>query len=386
MAAKKISGVYVSWPKPDFTHTVKTNKHFRRNFHGAMLYAHYELSATELKREVVAYLKLLNSEHELLVRIADTHENRFTTVGKYMYILNHGCDIPDDIMSGLMPALIKVLNEEEARIKAIQRAAEFVASGERAVEAVQVVKHVVSIQDRIREKAREVAGEVEGWLDDFLTNKKLPAKTVEEFINLFKTSDLKAPHMRYVHAIFDHRAKEVESAVDGKDKDLAEAYSNYSKPELRKLDLFHRNLLKACDMMQEVAKVERAPRKKKLVPAEKVVAKLKYKKDDKTLGIVSLNPTQIIGAKEIWVYNTKTRKLGHYKAEDADGLDVKGAGLLNYSLNSAEKTLRKPAESLADFKKASKVKLRTFLQDLTTVDIPCNGKLNEHHIILRIDK
>jgi len=41
---------------------------------------------------------------------------------------------------------------------------------------------------------------------------------------------------------------------------------------------------------------------------------------------------------------------------------------------------------LADFKKASKVKLRTFLQDLSTIDIPCGGKLNEHRVILRIDK
>jgi hypothetical protein len=386
MAAKKLSGVYVSWPKPDFTHTVKTNKHFRRNFHGAILYAHYELSAVELKREVVAYLKSIDPAHLLLARVADVHENRFTTVGKYMYILNHGCDVPDDIMTGLVPALEKVLYEEEARLDANRKAAEYAIGSEKPAPDNAVPKPVVSVQDRIRDKAREVAGEVEGWLDEFLMNKKLPAKTVEEFINLFNAAGLKAPHMRFVHLIFDHRAKEVELAVTGKDKDLAEAYSNYTKPELRKLDLFHRNLLKACDMMQEVAKVERAPRKKKLVPAEKVVSKLKYKKDDKTLGIVSLNPTQIIGAKEIWVYNTKTRKLGHYKAEDASGLAVKGAGLLNYSLNSAEKTLRKPAESLADFKKASKVKLRTFLQDLTTVDIPCNGKLNEHHVILRIDK
>ena len=68
------------------------------------------------------------------------------------------------------------------------------------------------------------------------------------------------------------------------------------------------------------------------------------------------------------------------------GLLVKGASLENYSSESAEKTLRKPADTLAEFKKASKVKLRTFLKELTTVDVPCGGKLNEHHVILRIDK
>jgi hypothetical protein len=78
--------------------------------------------------------------------------------------------------------------------------------------------------------------------------------------------------------------------------------------------------------------------------------------------------------------------LSQYKAIDADGLSVKGGSLLNYTPDSVEKTLRKPAEALADLKKASKVKLRTFLKDLSTLDIPCNGKLNEHHIILRIER
>ena len=217
-------------------------------------------------------------------------------------------------------------------------------------------------------------------------DRKLPAKTVEEFSNLFKANELKAPHARHMKLIFERRAAEIAEAVEGKDKDLAEAYSNFSKPELKKLDLFYKNLLKAAEMMQEVAKVTRAPRKKKPMSHEKLVSKIKYKKEDNALGIVSTHPVHIIGAKEVWVYNTKTRKLAQYKASDASGLTVKGASLLNYSTDSAEKTLRKPAEALADFKKATKVKLRTFLKDLSTVDIPCNGKLNEHHIILRIDK
>jgi ABC-type hemin transport system substrate-binding protein len=113
---------------------------------------------------------------------------------------------------------------------------------------------------------------------------------------------------------------------------------------------------------------------------------LKYKKEDSSLGIVSINPINIIGSKEVWCYNTKTRKISQYKALDVDGISVKGGSLLNYSPDSVEKTVRKPAETLAEFKKASKVKLRTFMKDLTTVDIPAGGKLNEHHVILRIDK
>ena len=383
-----MSAVYVSWPKPDFEFTVKTHKQFRRNFHGAMQYAHYELSAIELKREVVKYLKKLDEQHPLLARIKDMHENRFITVGKYMYLLNSGCDIPDDFFTSLMPTLEKVINEEEARIAAA--AAEVRAIHREGKVHDKVVgtnlKPVISIQDRLREKAKEVAGEVEGWIDEFMCNKSQTPKTVEEFINLFNTFELKSPHMRYIQTIFENRAAEIASAASGEDKFLAEGYGNFTRMELKKFDIFHRNLLKACNMMQEVAKVERAPRKKKPVSVDKLVSKLKYKKEDKSLGIVSLSPSNILGSKEVWLYNTKTRKLAQYKSLDNGGLSVKGASLLNFSADSAEKTLRKPIETLADFKKASKVKLRTFLKDLSTVDIPCNGKLNEHHIILRIDK
>jgi hypothetical protein len=379
MAAKRsISGVHLSWPKPDFSHTVKTDKHFMRNFHGAMLYAHYELSSIDLKKEVVKYLKHLDAKHPLLDRVKDMDDKRFSTIGKYMYILNHHANIPDDIFVKLMPALEKVIEEEEKKQAAIAKLA--------VDDVEEVVKFTPSIQDRILEKTREVAGEIEGWIDDFCMNKKSQPKTVEEFVNLFKANDLKAPHMRYMQNIFSRRAAMIAEVVEGKNKDLNEGYSNYTKPELKKFDVFHQNLLKACVMLQEVAKVVRAPKKKKPVSHDKLIARLKYKKDDSSLGIVSVNPIGLIGAKEVWIYNTRTRKLAQYKANDIDGISVKGTGLLNYSADSVEKTVRKPVETLADFKKASKVKLRTFLKELSTVDIPCNGKLNEHCVILRADK
>lgn len=386
MATKKSFSTHVPWPRPAMEETVKSNKNFRRNFHAAVLYAHYELSAIELKREVVKYLKSINPKHELLNEIKDIHENRFTTVGKYMYLLNHGADVPEDILPGVMPALEKVIYDEKIKAAQTQKEAIDSADGPATKDTAETIKSTISIQDRIKEKTHDVAGEIEGWIDEFIMDKKSPVKSVEDFVTLFKSSELKAPHARIMHTIFKHRADEIAEAALGKDKDLAEAYSNFTKPELKKHDLFHKNLLAACVMLQEVAKVERAPRKKKPVAKEKIISKLKYKKEDTTLGIVSVSPSQILGAKEVWVYNTKTRKLGQYKAADAQGIGVKGIGLLNYTPDSIEKTVRKPAETLAEFKKASKVKLRTFLKDIVAIDIALTGKLNENHIILRIDK
>jgi hypothetical protein len=383
MAAKKVLSapkqLFTDWPKPDFALVVKTHKNFRRNYHDAMMYAHYELSNSDLKKEVVKYFKIKDMKHPWLEIIKDIHENKLVVIGKYIYILNHGADLPDDVSVKLMPTLEKIINEEKSNQSAER---EKIKEKDPKVSSLGVM----SIQDRLRARAEEIAGEMEGWLDDFFMNKKSDIKTVEDFVGLFKSNELKGPHMRHLQLIFQRRADEIEAVINGKDKELAEGYTNFSKPELKKYDMFFKNLFKAATMMQETAKVVRAPRKKKPISQEKIVSKLKYKKEDNTLGIVSQNPVQIIGAKELWVYNIKTRKLSQYKAIDASGLTVKGAGLLNYSTDSVEKTLRKPPEQLAEFKKASKVKLRTFLKDLSTLDTKCNGKLNENHVILRIDK
>jgi hypothetical protein len=386
MAGKKrTSGVFVSWPKPHFPNTVKTNKHFSACYRGALMYAHYELTALELRKETMKYLKKIESP--LFDRAKDIHENRFAIIGKYMYILNNNADIPDDVMNGLLPATEKMICEEEAKIAAEKKQQEYLQSKEKGDSiVVDTNKVVITIQDRLREKAHEVAGEVEGWLDDFVMDRKSNPKTVQDFVNLFKTYELKSAHMPHMRFIFERRIAEYERVVECKDKDLNEAYSNFSKVDMKKLLSILTNLYSACDMVQEVAKVVRAPRKKKPVSTEKIVSKLKYKKEDSTLGIVSLNPTQILGAKEVWSFNTKTRKISRFVADDVQGpLSVKGASLIGYNeAKSVSKNLRKPVEQLAEFKKAGKVQLRTFMDGIKAVEIKANGRMNEDIVILKI--
>jgi hypothetical protein len=388
MARKKEGSVIGAngWTMPHWSTVVKTNKDFRGNFHSAMLYAHYELSAIELKKETVKYLKAQDAKHPMLDRIKNIDEKRLVVTGKYLFILNHGGEVPDDIMPGVMPALEKAIAEEEVKNSKLCEQKNTDSEAPKSIDISESSRQVITIQDRLKDKAREVAGELEGWLDELVLDKKSAPKTVEEIVNLFKANELKGPHMRHMRSFFERRAKQAETLAETKDKELLEYIEGYTKTELKRFATFYNNILKASDMLQEVAKVVRAPRKKKPVSQEKLVAKLKFKKDDSGLGLVSVNPVQIIGSKEVWVYNTKTRKLAQFKAIDADGISVKGASLVNYSTDSLEKTVRKPVETLAEFKKASKVKLRTFLKDLSTVDVQANGKLNEHHIILRIDK
>jgi hypothetical protein len=138
-------------------------------------------------------------------------------------------------------------------------------------------------------------------------------------------------------------------------------------------------------MLGQEAKVNRKPRAKKTQPKEKIVAKLKYAKTDEQLKLVSINPTEIIGVKELWVYNIKSRKIGKYVANEYLELGVKGTSITGFNENlSVQKTLRKPEEQLKEFKAAGKVQLRKFLDDIRAVDIKLNGRINEDIILLRI--
>jgi DNA gyrase/topoisomerase IV subunit A len=138
-------------------------------------------------------------------------------------------------------------------------------------------------------------------------------------------------------------------------------------------------------MLMQEAKINRAPRAKKPTDKSKLVSKMKYLKQDDKLKIVSVNPADIVGSQELWVFNTKTRKLGKYIAKEYSELSVKGTTVINFDENkSVQKTLRKPEDQIKEFKSAGKVALRKFLDDIKAVDIKLNGRINEDTVLLKV--
>ena len=53
-------------------------------------------------------------------------------------------------------------------------------------------------------------------------------------------------------------------------------------------------------------------------------------------------------------------------------------------MHSNQKTLRKPADTIKEFKKAGKVALRKFMEDIKTTEIKLNGRLNTDTLILKL--
>lgn len=131
----------------------------------------------------------------------------------------------------------------------------------------------------------------------------------------------------------------------------------------------------------------RKPREKKVKSAVDQVSKMKYQKEFPQLKIVSVNPAEMIGASQVWTYNTKYKKLTRYDSVGPNGIQVKGTTLIGYDEEkSLTKSVRKPDVTIQQLLSAGKVALRNIMPDLKTNETKPNGRINTDTIILRVIK
>ena len=243
---------------------------------------------------------------------------------------------------------------------------------------------VVSIQDHIKRKASECIGELEGQVDELITT------DFKANVSPYATMtgmDVKNAHTKFVIEHFKTRRAEYDDVLTTTDSDVKEAYSNFTKPQLKKLIAYcDQVIVDGMKLAGEVIKT-RKPRKRKAKSADQLIAKLNYAKDFAELKLTSIDPKTIIGASQLWVYNTKTRKLGVYQAADAAGLNIKGSTIQNFAESkSISKTLRKPGVTIPEVLKAGKVALRNVLTDIRAAEKVLTGRINADTILLRTVK
>jgi hypothetical protein len=129
----------------------------------------------------------------------------------------------------------------------------------------------------------------------------------------------------------------------------------------------------------------RKPRVTKPKTADKVVAKLKFQKEHTELKIVSIDPTKIVGARELWVFNTKYNVLTHYWSEH--GFSVKGTTIdMIDEGRSRQKKLRKPTDTLPLITGSTSKAAERAFDNLKTKETIPNGRINEFTVILRAVK
>jgi hypothetical protein len=357
-----------------------TTDQFLKYFKNSMDYYRLEVNSRELKPQVVSWMELNGYTKDQIKSFKDSKDYRCSpTMGAIAANLLRG-------MPAVRPDFNEGRNTAQWLGAEINRVIEESRNdAEPEVTEEKITAPVVSIQDRLREAAFRMTEELEDALEEF--HKDHDAFNPKQFkvLNLLKGRQAKAAHARIIRDLYSPQLEEYEEAKAGKCEQLKEGYSHISKKNLQKLIDFHQEIISACNMLMQEAKVNKKPRTRKSIPAEKIVAKLKYSKTHEPLKLVSINPVDIIGAKELWIYNVKTRKLGKYVAAEYQELGVKGTSITGFDENnSVQKTLRKPEDQIKEFKSAGKVVLRKFLEDIKAVDIKLNGRINEDTVLLKV--
>ena len=250
-----------------------------------------------------------------------------------------------------------------------------------AVATPEQIAYRPTIQDRLNEKTSEIIGELEGHYDDADQNVKTTFKPYDFLV----ANNVVQSQLGKYEDFYSRRKAELELAQSRTDEQVREGYSHYKAADFRRMTGWINDLLTAIEQYRGVKKATKKARVKKAPSKEKQVAKLKYAKEEKTLKIVSINPADIIGSAELWVYNFKTRKLGKYVAASYQTLGIKGTSIVGFDVDkSTSKTLRKPEEKLKEFAKAGKIQLRKFLDDIKATETKLNGRISTDVVLLRV--
>ena len=356
---------------------------FLRHFHSSMAWYRLESSVKELKPKVINWMSANGYTKDQISAFKKTKDNRCgMTVGA----------IAACLLKGMPPVRADFNEGRSTAVWLANEISKIVAEGKDDIDDSEEVKvevkpnvYIPSIQERVRDASMLMTEEIETAIESFQLDPEAFDPKAFKVLNMLKAKQAKAAHARIIREFYNRNLEELQEAATTKDEQLKEAYSHLTKVQLRKITAFYQEIVSACEMLAQEAKVNRKPKAKKAVPAEKIVAKLKYKKADEPLKLVSINPADILGAKELWIYNTKSRKLGKYIASEFADLGVKGTTITGFDEHkSVQKTLRKPADQLKEFKAAGKVALRKFLDDINAVDTKMNGRINEEIMLLKV--
>lgn len=245
-----------------------------------------------------------------------------------------------------------------------------------------------NVQEIMRERTRTVAGEIEGLFDSYLTTGE-PQPADLNIVGLLTEHNIMPQHTSIIVDAWKRRRQELEDVQEGKDADLKEGYSQYGKVSIRNIIKFCDAVLAGVASYLNVKKTSAKPRKRKAVPVGKQVADVKYCRTFKdtplNIELTSVHPSKIVGATEVWAYDTSKRKLHYYVADSHVGtLSVKGTTILGFdATQSGMKTLRKPQEQLKKLIAAGKPAARKLFKEINAVQASVKGRTNENLVILK---
>ena len=236
----------------------------------------------------------------------------------------------------------------------------------------------------LREKTLGVLGEIEGFIDEHLDG------SLDKNFSLYthlKGIDAAAQTARDIAKAYREMEAELTELIVEKTEDLVEGYSHLTLSQQKKLLKLVSGFISDSEKFVLSKKATRKPRAKRATPATKQAEKVIYQKESTDYKITSTSPAHIVGATEVYLFNTKTRVLKYLVTDKREGFIISGTSIKNYDKElSFKKKLRKPEESIDSINKVTKLRALKAFKALKTAEKPTDARINADTIILKVNK
>lgn len=333
----------------------------------------YMCDIKEAKEYLLTYLKNVGRDQEAKA-ISDVPDKWIPTTAAWIARMRtQGAVLPESSKTFFEDRLLITLARDYSKKNEAEDSSE--------EDAPKAVAKPLTVQDRMKQQLEVLICELEEQIDDF-TTKWQPGFMMYTWL---QANEVPAVQAKRIHEFYNPQLLEIEDYVEGR---LDEGYDGYSKDHLKKLFGFYVMIVEDIEQYLDNSKKVRKTRVAKPISMDKKLKDFKHLDFDNIRKIQSVQPQRIIGASELWTFNTKYNQLTVFKiAEQTNGLDVHRTAITGFDeTQSLTKKLKaKDIESvLKEVQSCGKVALRNLMKTTRGSDQKLQIRMNENTILLRV--
>lgn len=275
------------------------------------------------KSWVLSYMKKRKFPEDFISKVSKVKDAYFPTIGSLCHLLDCGKNLPEKYDEEFVQRKIEDLSKKHI----------FEEKPKEEEKKISVSKSPEVI------KAENLFHLIDVEIENFIQNKKFP-ELPQQLLSSSKDELIILKEW-----IEDSWKKELEYLEKSKDDEFySEAYSNLSLRQKNALKKFYLSILSLIENKeQSIISKEIKPRKERVKKKEtqkqkdsKMFSKFVYLKNFNT--IESFSPSKILSSSEIYLLDTKYRKLIYLKAKEGETFSVKSMSISNID---EEKSLNK---------------------------------------------
>lgn len=267
--------------------------------------------------------------------------------------------------------------------EAIKRSLENIVEPKTTLAKKKPSGKAMSVRDFMLAKCASLFEAIDGFVDDYGFNVSETEFSVYDYL---QKNNIPANYSSVLIARYQPYLDEIKAAVEKTDVECVELYYGIPKAEMQRMLNFFSTLISDLERYGSVKKALRKQRKPRALSVEKKLKHFKYLKEAKDYKVVSINPEKILGAQELWMFNTSSRTLTVFRALDRAGLSVKRASIIGYDEKTSmtKRTGRKTQEVIDSCVNGGKLVLRKLMDGLTT-PAKLQERVTDMTVLIRIN-